>query len=488
MTWILHPVSYFVASGLCLLLAIVIPNLWIRRRLFFNALFFLLGGSFFVIAPLVFDALQLSEAVLEIGFQVVLFAAALAVVNTLVAVLFNPLRGQGVSDRWPAIVQDVVVLAGPFIFLLFKFSEHLLALGVAGSVVIGIALRDTLGNLFAGLALQSEKPFRVGDWVVLGEHEGQVQEATWRATKIRTKAGNFVIMPNAVIADEAIINYSLPTANQRLERIVRMGHGIHPNDFKKEAMQVFADMPDSLEHPAPDVLTHEYDEYSLQYRCRFWINDFGRSEPILDSFCTLLYYRLLRSGLPLPLPTQNVRIGREGDVMGRGDQSTDSRLGFVESVDLFAGLKEESKQLIARQMRLYTFGTGEQILSQGAAGESMYFVERGKVRIVIRESGASKELAVLGRGQYLGEMALLTGEPRAASAVAVGDVEAYVLDKRGFKKVLMNDQEVAHQISSVVANRKEALDEMKEELGSEVQARRAAQQNVLSRIQKFFGL
>ena len=485
MSWILHPSAYLVAAAICLVLTVLIPNRWIRRRLLFSSVIFLLGAGFYLVQAFVFE---LSDGVFAVAVQVVHFSAAVAGLNALVATLFNPLRGQGVSDRWPSIVQDVLVLAGPMIFVLFKFSEQLLALGVAGSVVIGIALKDTLGNLFAGLALQSEKPFHVGDWVVLGDQEGQVQEATWRATKIRTKAGNFVIIPNSVIADEAIINYSQPTTEQRLERVVRMGHSIHPNDFKKAAMEVFADMPESLENPAPDVLTHEYDDYSLQYRCRFWINDYARSEPILDNFCTLLYYRLVRAGLPLPLPTQNVRLGREGDSGRAVDRATDQRLAFVESVDLFSGLKEQSKELIARQMRLYTFAAGERILTQGTAGESMFFIERGKVRIVIQEGTASKELAVLGRGQYMGEMALLIGEPRAASAVAVGDVESYVLDKSGFKKVLMSDKDVAGQISAVVATRREVLDEKKEELGSERLARQAAQKNLLSRIQKFFGL
>ena len=267
MSWIHHPNAYLIAAAVCLLLTVLIPNRWIRRRLFFSSVVFLLDAAFF---PVTAFALELSDRVFEVAFQVVHFSAAVAVLNALVSTLFNPLRGQGVSDRWPSILQDVLVLAGPTIFVLFTFSEQLLALGVAGSVVIGIALKDTLGNLFAGLALQSEKPFHVGDWVVLGDHEGQVQEATWRATKIRTKAGNFVIIPNSVIAEEAIINYSEPTTEQRLERVVRMGHGIRPNDFKKAAMEVFADMPEALESPAPDVLTHEYDEYSLQYRCRFW--------------------------------------------------------------------------------------------------------------------------------------------------------------------------------------------------------------------------
>ena len=69
-----------------------------------------------------------------------------------------------------------------------------------GAVIIGLALQDTLGNLFAGLAIQIEKPFRVGHWVHDWRPDGLVSEITWRATKIRTKAGNFVIVPNSVLA------------------------------------------------------------------------------------------------------------------------------------------------------------------------------------------------------------------------------------------------------------------------------------------------
>ena len=84
-------------------------------------------------------------------------------------------------------------------------------------MVVGFALQDTLGNAFAGLAIQIEKPFRVGHWIRVGDFEGHVAEVTWRATKLRTKAGNFVIVPNNIIAKEAITNYSEPTVPTRLE-------------------------------------------------------------------------------------------------------------------------------------------------------------------------------------------------------------------------------------------------------------------------------
>ena len=85
------------------------------------------------------------------------------------------------------------------------------------AVVLGFALQDTLGNLFAGLAIQIEKPFRVGHWVRIADIDGQVSEVTWRATKVRTKTGNFVIVPNRKLSDDLIINYSEPNLETCIE-------------------------------------------------------------------------------------------------------------------------------------------------------------------------------------------------------------------------------------------------------------------------------
>ena len=98
-----------------------------------------------------------------------------------------------------------------FVIATVLMREQLLATSAVGAVVVGFALQDTLGNFFAGLAIQIEKPFRVGHWIRVGGREGQVQEVTWRATKLRTKDGQFLIVPNSVISKDAILNYSEPT-------------------------------------------------------------------------------------------------------------------------------------------------------------------------------------------------------------------------------------------------------------------------------------
>src|SRR5260370_23442520 len=110
--------------------------------------------------------------------------------------------------------------------------EQLLITSAVGAAILGFSLQETLGNLFAGLAIQIEKPFRVGHWVTIGGKDGLVSEITWRATKIRTKAGNFVVVPNSVLSRDTITNYSEPTRETRLELNVQAGFEVAPNAVK----------------------------------------------------------------------------------------------------------------------------------------------------------------------------------------------------------------------------------------------------------------
>ena len=122
----------------------------------------------------------------------------------------------------------------------FVFQDKLLTTSAVGAVVVGFALQDTLGNAFAGLGIQSEKPFRVGHWIRVGDFEGRVAEVTWRATKLRTKAGNFVIVPNNIVAKDAITNYSEPAVPTRLEIEVGASYLSTPADVKAAALEATA--------------------------------------------------------------------------------------------------------------------------------------------------------------------------------------------------------------------------------------------------------
>ena len=164
------------------------------------------------------------------GLRLERLLIAFALINLLVTLLFNPWYRDQVADRAPAIVQDTMVdparpRRGDVVF---ETRALRLASSAIVAAIAGFALQDTLGNAFAGIAIQIDKPFRVGHWIAVGGHEGRVTEVTWRATKIRTKAGNLVIVPNSTIAKEAINNYSEPTAPTRLDVEVGCAYDARP--------------------------------------------------------------------------------------------------------------------------------------------------------------------------------------------------------------------------------------------------------------------
>jgi len=100
-----------------------------------------------------------------------------------------------------------------------ELTPFLATSAVVGAVV-GLALQDTLGNLFAGIALHSEAPVHVGDWVRVGERDGHVEQVSWRAMRLRTWDGDTLTVPNNEVARHAILNFSVPRAPRSEERRV----------------------------------------------------------------------------------------------------------------------------------------------------------------------------------------------------------------------------------------------------------------------------
>ena len=170
-------------------------------------------------------------------------------------------------------VQDAIVIGLFLIVATFVLDEKFLTTSAVGAVVIGFALQDTLGNMFSGLAIQVEKPFHVGNWVSSSGFEGEVVEITWRATKIRTRQGNLVIVPNSEVAKQAITNFSERRRRRRISFEIGASYHNPPNDVKATIREVLRQHPQVLPVPAPQVLLMDFASSAITYRAQFWIAD-----------------------------------------------------------------------------------------------------------------------------------------------------------------------------------------------------------------------
>lgn len=406
---------------------------------------------------------------------------AAALINLFVIGLVNPLRHDRVPDRFPSILQDALVIGLLAIVAAFS-DDKLLATSAVGAVVLGFALQDTLGNAFAGLAIQSEKPFSIGHWVKVGDFEGRVTEVTWRATKLRTKTGNFIVLPNNIVGKEAITNFSEPVAPTRIQVDVGVHYDAPPNKVKSVLREALAQCPLVLQSPSPDIEMGNFAPSSIDYYVRFWIDDYARDEVARDQVRSAIYYAFKRHDIEIPYPIQT-EMSIEPPVRDERLRTAEREV-ILHGVDLFAPLTDEQRRAIAAATTTATFGDGEVIVRQGQPGESMYVVSSGKVAVKI--DSRSEPVATIEKGGYFGEMSLLTGDARSASVVAVGDVTVLEVGANIFRELGDVSPHAVEQVAIAAATRRAELEGVR--AASRTEAVIEAPNSLLARMRRFLKL
>lgn len=424
-------------------------NRLVKRKLRLSV--FLLGA--YTAVHVVF-ALRLDLHAQENVGNIERLALTAAFINLLVIGLLNPLRADRVPDRFPSIVQDAFVIGIFMLVATYAVGPEFLATSAVGAVVIGFALQDTLGNAFAGLAIQSEKPFNIGHWITVGEHEGRVAEVTWRATKLRTKTGNFVILPNSEVGKAAITNYSEPAAPMRLFIDVGVTYDAPPNRVKAVIKSAMTHCPLVLKAPMPDTMIHAFADSSVIYRVRFWTEDFELDEEAGDQVRAAIYYGFRREGIEIPYPIQ-AEYTKDMPGVDEGAQLA-GRQALLDGVDLFASMTPEQRASVAARTRQLTFGDGEIVVREGESGDSMYVVMRGDVAVI---TGVDRRaVATIGVAGYFGEMSLLTGERRSATVVAKGDVDLLEITAPVFRDLADVSPQTVERVGVAAAARRTELD------------------------------
>src|SRR5579862_3385070 len=437
-----------------------IANRYVRGRLFVSS------GLFAVHAALVAmrTYAPLSNGIVERLAPALPLVLVFGVLNAVVALAINPWRVDRLPDRFPNIVQDTILIGLFGIAATLILQERVLATTAVGAVVIGFALQDTLGNLFAGLAIQIEKPFRVGHWVNVAGKEGRVSEITWRATKIRTGAGNLVVVPNSTLSRETITNYSEPSAETRVEVEVGVAYEAPPNQVKAAILDTLRGEPLVAPGREPEVLLVDFAPSAVTYRIRVWLADYENDLVMRDRIRSRVYYALRRAGLEIPYPTQ-VQIARDAAAAAPDVATYEATL---HAVGIFAPLSVEQRAELARRARLLEYGGGEAIVREGDPGSSMFVIAGGRAAVTL--DLGKREVARLGPGQFFGEMSLLTGEPRTATVAAVSDCRLLEITVDDFRRLVMADPAVVEAVATAVTTRRTELERHRAEGAASAEA------------------
>ncbi len=394
-------------------------------------------------------------------FWLCVIHAALSLLND---VLFEQAKGDTWRTRVPKLLIDLVrlfvVLLGGAIVLATVWNADLAglvtALGVS-SIVIGLALQDTLGSVMSGIALLFEHPFSVGDWLRVGDIVGQVIDINWRSVRLQTFEREMVVIPHKLISSEIIRNFNRP---QRIhaERI-RIGFSYKdPPNLAKHVLRTTAlETEGILNEPAPQIFTLSYDDFAVTYEVKFFIEDYGDLEEIRDRFMSRVWYAAQRNSLTIPFPIRTLYHfhGPTAAAQGNSKKLADS----LQSVPAFVPLSQnDTLDSLTQSVSLQHFGTGEQVVRQGSPNSSLYIIISGQAVMTTQDdSGQIHEVLRLKAGEFFGEMTLFSSDSSPTSITALEDLEVMMLPAGIVNQMIERQPSFAREISHILDLRRRAV-------------------------------
>jgi hypothetical protein len=218
----------------------------------------------------------------------------------------------------------------------------LLATSAVTSLVLGLALQPILGNLFAGIVITLEKPFRLEDWIKVGQVEGRVVEITWRTTHVRTRDNDNLIIPNGKIAEEYVLNFYYPNPMHLARVHVGVHYSAPPYRVRRALLECVADVEGALDKPSPDVYVKEFADSAIQYELRVWIKDIADVDRIKSELMLRIWESFKRHGITIPFPIRTLEFAPRPKPPAPAGQAPAGRLFVLEGAGagLTVGLSE----------------------------------------------------------------------------------------------------------------------------------------------------
>jgi small-conductance mechanosensitive channel/CRP-like cAMP-binding protein len=402
----------------------------------------------------------------------------------LVAILwvtFHRDRRSRATKRLSDLTAGAIYLVTALVVLNTVFAlpiTGVLATSGVFAIVLGLALQNTLADVFAGIAVGIEAPFRVGDRVQIGDKvEGQVVQVNWRSIRIQTDGEDVAIIPNSVVAKAEIINRSFPTERRAASVALSWPAYADPERVIETLLQATLLCPAILQTPAPTATLTSLRPERNYFSISFFVDSTKhlarqKGELLLQARRQLHYAELYSKSV-------------EADDTPPG---TDAQSAFavrlIRDLTLFDSLSQEQISRLAAALTCNVLAPGDVLFSQDASDATLYIIAAGVVTLEHRtELSAPAVVGRIGAGDYIGELGLLTGAPHEITATAQTHSRVYQLSRDAIAPLL---SETPALVTAVDRSARRGL----EELHREVEAR--ATQNVgdkgqlLLRMRRFF--
>lgn len=381
-------------------------------------------------------------------FWIVVLYQSLAFLNQ---VVFGSAKAGSWQSRVPSLVRDLarftLVAIGASLIYSEVWGKEVgaawAALGL-GSVVIGLALQEPLGNIVSGLILLAERPLAIGDFITADGTTGQVTEINWRSVYVQTSDLELKIIPNSALYRASFSNLSRPTCEHAGGVDLRFSSAHPPSEVKDIMMDVIHSVPNIIDHPPPSVSIVEYAGDAIVYRLRFTVERPDNLGVAKDIVLTRAWYAAKRAELNIPgqPPSEDLIqsphfLLREFDIFNQENNANDQITPYLKSIP---------------------YGRGETVVEENGPLKGLYVVVKGRALLTARDrDGNPHQIGDIHRGDFFGETAMVIGQPSDYEVTAMEDTHFLVIEPAGIQILLEKSPRLVHAMGHVLEARRASL-------------------------------
>lgn len=450
-TWFYWALGIAIGFPVALVLLTEIHNALRRRNSFLAGPVHVLRNYILPLGALLIlmvGAMQISGETTPVRIVATVFGVVVLILllSGLSATLFQGAPEGTWRKRIPSIFLDVarfaLIAVGAGLILAYIWGANVgglfTALGVS-SIVLGLALQNSVGQIISGLLVLFEQPFQLGDWIQTPSAKGRVVEVNWRATHIDTGGGTQII-PNSVLALASFTNFSRPPGAHSLSVITVFSVDDPPDDVCAMLNRVAVALPQLRPGATPNSVRSGSLQYTTDIPLRSPADDFAAK----SRFLRWVWYAARREGL---------HLDEAEDEFGTPDRMQRS----VRIIAPTLRLNQDDQEELLAHARLIRFGADEYLQVAGQVPKRMTFIVNGRVKLVATDdAGGAIPIRTLEAGEFLGQTTL-TREPVTAAAYALEEVTVLQVDREHIEELVARKPMLLQEIGRAIEERRASL-------------------------------
>src|SRR5207249_11924616 len=259
------------------------------------------------------------------------------------------------------------------------------------AIIVGFAGQNLFAGIIGGIAIQINRPYKLGDWLKVGDIYAEVREINWRSTRLCTNDDIYLDIPNNEMVSHQIVNLHYPTELHAMRIRVGVEYKNPPNLVKEVLARAAQSAKNVVPDPPVRVFLVDFADFAVIYEIKFYMGNHSRINETNDAVRSNVWYELKRQGITIPFPIRTLQVERKAAPAAQDDHA--EALSILRGEPLFGCLSDAQLDHLVKQARLNVFARGEPVIEDGSPGDSTSGLLRGDADVVVANDGPTVQVA-----------------------------------------------------------------------------------------------